>query len=150
MRFQSGPGYCGAAAIVNALRCFGERVREETVAKHAGTTREHGTQEHGIKQALERFECSFEDIIETRYATAQEKLVEHLTQGRPVIMLVESGNHWVTAVGLLGNRVIIYDSQNYAWNKAENGVHIVELGTSLREFWLPYEGKRQAIVVKRD
>lgn len=149
MRYQSGPGFCGAAVVVNALRCFGERVKEEQAAKYAGTTREQGTSQHGIKQALERYECTHEEIDERRYANAEARLSGYLRDGHPVILLVESGNHWVTAVGLLGNSVVIYDPQNYAWNKAENGVHIIALGPNLRDFWLAFEGKRYGIAVKR-
>jgi len=151
MRFQSGPGYCGAAAIVNALRCFGERIPENRVAAHAKTTVQ-GTDEHGIKACLEHFGYSYEDISEIKYVKAEKQLITHLShpKPRPIIMLAESGNHWVTAVGMLGDSVIIFDSQNYAWNHAENGVHVIKAGKNLRGFWLPYENKRYAIVVKRN
>lgn len=150
MRFQSAPSQCGPAAVVNALRCYGDRQREDRVAKYAGTTRDLGTSEGGIQQSISAFDYSHETIEERKYATAEKLLVLHLHRGNPVIILAEAGDHWVTAIGLLGQRVIIADSQNYAWNKAENGIHVIELGDNFREFWLPYNGKRFGIVVKRE
>lgn len=148
MRYQSGPGFCGAAAIVNALRCYGVRVREDVAARHAGTTKEHGTQEHGVKQSLERLGFAHSEINERRYANAEGLLLASITRGHPVIILAEEGEHWVTAVGMIGPRVIVADPQNYKWNHSENGVHLFEIGDSLRRFWRPYQMKRYGIVVK--
>jgi len=149
VKFQSGPGFCGAASVVNALRALGIKARQDQVAQYAGTTAALGTSEHGIKQALERFGCSHQEVSERKYAAAEERLRQHLGNGiGPAILLAESGNHWVTAIGMLGQtRVIVFDSQLYTWNKAENGVHVVQFGEQLRRYWLPYAGKRYALLV---
>lgn len=146
MRFQSGPGYCGPAAVVNALRCFGIRAKEAPVATHAGCTAKDGSTEHGLRQALERYGCAHGTIDEKRYAAAEDLLVAHLKTG-PAILLVEGGEHWVCAIGTLGPRVICFDAQNYKWNKAENGVHVHETGAALRRYWDAFNGKRYAILV---
>lgn len=149
MRFQSGPGKCGSTAIVNALRCYGERVREDVVARHAGTDVRFGTQPGGIDQCLERLGYKTEHIVERSYAEAEKQLLSYLRRGVPVILLVESGEHWTVAVGGLGSKVIVFDGQNYAWNKAENGVHVIETGKNLRRYWDAFEGKRTGIAVLR-
>lgn len=148
MRLQSRPWYCGAAAVVNALRCYGVRVREQVVAKHGGVSKEHGIQEHGIKQSLERLGYGWEEISERRYANAEGLLLAALRRGHAVIVLVEEGGHWVVATGLLGDRVTVFDSQTGAWNRRENGVHVLQAGAQLRRYWTACGGQRYGIVVK--
>jgi hypothetical protein len=149
MRFQGGPQFCSSAAVVNALRCYGVKVREDIVATHAGTTAKHGASEHGIKQALERLDFSWTEILERKYSDAEENLFEFLNRGVPVILLVEAGEHWVTSIGVLGKRVVIFDGQNYAFNRKENGCHVYSRGEQLRRYWEPFEGKRYGIAVGR-
>lgn len=145
MRYQTAPNRCGPAAVINALRAMGLKVREEQAAQYAGTIPD-GTNEFGIMAALERYGCPFQPISERKYALAEAALFNHLRHG-PVLVLAEAGDHWVTAIGLMGDRVVIFDSQNRAFNRAENGVHMIQKGEQLRRYWLPCESKRYAILV---
>jgi ABC-type bacteriocin/lantibiotic exporter with double-glycine peptidase domain len=147
MRFQGTPQSCSSASIVNALRCYGTKVREDLIAVHAGTTAKHGASEHGIKQALERLDYTWADILERKYATAEALLFSYLNKGIPVILLVEAGDHWVTAIGALGNKAVIFDSQVDAPNRRENGCHIYSAGEQLRRYWEPFESKRYGLAV---
>lgn len=148
MRFQSGSGFCGPAAVANVLRALGIKATEAQVAQHTGTTAGLGTTENGLKQGIERFGCSHEELNERKYATAENRLLEHLKNG-PALLLAESGDHWVAVIGTLADRVVIFDSQLYAFNRKENGVHLIQTGNQLRRYWLPFEGKRYAILVSK-
>ena len=134
---------------MNALRALGLKVREEQAAQYAGTTPGLGTGEFGIRQALDRFGCKTTELSERKYAKAEEALFNHLKHG-PSIILAEGGDHWIAVIGTLGDRIIIFDSQNRAFNRKENGVHVLERGEQLRRFWLPFENKRYAILITKD
>lgn len=64
--------YCGPAVLKMVLQYYGIEKPEEELAKLAGTTKELGTDDNGLKQVLESFgltviiknESSFEDIQE--------------------------------------------------------------------------------------
>lgn len=146
MRYQAKPGWCGAAAAANALRCLGTKVRQDVIARHAGTTVADGTTEHGLRQAIERMGHATAEIRERKYATALAQLQAHLRTG-PALLLVEGGGHWVTAIGTApGGRVVVFDPQLAPWNKAECGVHVLG-GDALRRAWDACEGVRYAILV---
>lgn len=148
MRLQSGPGFCGPAAVANVLRALGIKATETQVAVHTGTTAGAGTTENGLKQALERFGCAYEELDERKYATAEARLVEHLAIG-PALLLAEAGDHWVAVIGAGYGRIVVFDSQLYAFNRKEQGVHVIQTGNSLRRYWLPCESKRYAILVSK-
>ena len=48
-------------------------------------------------------------LREVRTDVAILRLVASLRAGRPIIMCVDKYEHWVSAVGLLGERVIVID-----------------------------------------
>lgn len=146
MRFQSGAGYCGPAAVVNALQALGIRVREDHVAQHAGTTPGLGTTEHGLIQAILRSGCEAEYFEERKYSVAEGKLLAHLKRGSSII-LTESGDHWEAVIGRVADRIVLFDSQLGRWNRARNGVHVLALGKQLRRYWEPFGGKRCGILI---
>lgn len=49
-------------------------------------------------------------IEESRRMVAELLLYHALRNGRPVVLLVDKGEHWVVAVGLLGHRCLVADS----------------------------------------
>ncbi len=130
MRFQSGPGFCGPAAIVNAFRCLGRKLAEAPIGAACGCTRDEGAPPDKLVEAIRGF-----GFGATKFETADRKaawgwLTETLRSGKPVILLVMNFGHYVTASGVLGNRINIVDSTNVKRNKAENGTHVL----SKREF----------------
>lgn len=147
MKFQKKPGWCGPAAIANALRVLGHRVPQERIAKYAGTTIKDGTSEHGLKQALDRLGYGWSDLSERRYAAAEAALMLHLHYG-PAILLTETGNHWETALGMgPSGRIIIFDPQNLKFNTSENGLHVVSQGRQMRWYWTEWATRRYALLV---
>lgn len=144
MKYQSTPYSCGAAAVVNALRCLGKKVSERVVQKVAFTTPD-GTDEHGIIAALRSlgfdgtaFSGNFDDAF--------SELESELSEGYPVILCTWDMQHWVTAMGKLGRdpgngtRIVIFDPSRSKTNKAENGVKVLTK-KQLRKSWKSREGK---------
>ena len=64
MRYQQRPYSCGAAAVVNALRCYGKRIPEKLVRSRAGTTKKDGTQEEPMNMASQRMSISYQLKLE--------------------------------------------------------------------------------------
>jgi ABC-type bacteriocin/lantibiotic exporter with double-glycine peptidase domain len=123
MRLQRGPGTCGAAVIVNCLRVFGKKIPQKRIENLAGTTPELGTNEDGILTALAALSYVGHPFQEKSKNKAIEWLDEILQQG-PVILSVDSANHWVAVIGKTVDRYIVIDSTNTQKNLKENGIHM--------------------------
>lgn len=149
MKFQPGPGYCAPAAIQNAARALGLKVKVDRIAKYAGTTAAEGTTQHGVKQAIERLKLSHIDISEPDLVAAADVLYGHVLNGGSAIILTERGNHWETVIGVIGSGFVVFDPQNLTRNKEENGVHVVPR-EELADYWTPFEGFHYAILVRRE
>jgi ABC-type bacteriocin/lantibiotic exporter with double-glycine peptidase domain len=149
MKLQRSRYTCGILAVVNAARALGVKVSERSVRAHSGTTKKDGTTEHGIKNALERLGFTPEDLRAPK-DEAHEALLHHLREGAAVILSVEEGRHWATAIGAIGVRIVTFDSWNAAWNRKECGVDVINAKQLLR-WWTPdRDGLRYGIVVRRD
>lgn len=136
MRFQDAPGTCGAAAVVNACRAFSIRVPERSVRKLAGTDGD-GTDQQGIIFALRSLGLSAEEYRGTRRSPSWQWLHGALLHGRVIILCMDNWQHWTTAIGSLGDRVILIDSTNTKANRAENGVHVLSRDRLLRRWGCP-------------
>jgi hypothetical protein len=128
-------GYsCAAAVGANLIRAVtGRRVRVAEVAKHAGVTPQHGASEHGLKQALERFGLAHAELI-APFPEAYEILRAHLEGGNPAALLVEVGDHWTAALGVLGARTVVLDGQPSARRGDESGLQLYAKD-QLRRHW---------------
>lgn len=128
MRFQRTKYSCGPVAIVNAARVFGDKLTEKAVSAHTGTTKKDGTGAFGIHQGLERIGYKFTEHSFVSREEAWSALHDSLTEGSPVILSADVHSHWVVAVGLVGERVILIDSEQVPRNKKENGVWVLTQG----------------------
>lgn len=147
MRYQHAPGMCGPAAIFNCLSAMTTEdvPSPRTIAKHAGTTVEEGTTEHGIRQGIER--CGWgHQVLQAGFEDAFRGLHAHVLGGGTAVVLTEAGDHWEAVVGVLGSRVVILNSDRTDANKAVNGVYILT-PRQLRRYWEPYKGQRFAVLV---
>jgi ABC-type bacteriocin/lantibiotic exporter with double-glycine peptidase domain len=127
MKYQAEPYSCGAAAVVNALRCLGHRVSEVTVRSWAGTDPDHGTDEVGIRAAIHWLGYIGSDFELTQRRRAMNKLRGALAVGSPVIISTQNAQHWVTVAAALdcGKRFLVIDPVNTAKNLGENGIHVL-------------------------
>ncbi len=123
MKFQALPYSCGAAAVVNALRCLGKKVSETRVRALAGTTEADGTPPSGIREAIVALGYEAADFEFTSRRQAVKKLEKALAEGNPVIICTQNWQHWITVVaGLDGfRRFLVADPANTVKNLAENG-----------------------------
>lgn len=129
MKLQKNTYSCGIFATINALRALGIKVTERRVKAHTGTTKAQGTNQWGILSALERLEDVGIIAKEHRFDTEDEAwqtLCDLISNGSTAIIAVYKENHWVTAVGINGDRVILCDSDYGKRNKRENGVWIFD------------------------
>lgn len=109
MEFQERNYTCGPAAVRAALYFLGHNVQEATVRKWAKTTPKDGTDEKGILRALNHYGHKGVEYQSPASRKSFQWLKENISKGHPVLLCVDSWNHWVSAVGLFGSEVIIFD-----------------------------------------
>jgi ABC-type bacteriocin/lantibiotic exporter with double-glycine peptidase domain len=110
MRLQSTSFTCGPVAVVNAIAALDDtEFAEEVVRELAGTTATHGTNPRQIRQAIKKLGYTTEKFDAPSHL-AWRLLRGYLAEGIPVIMSVDKDSHWITAVGLIGERVLLADS----------------------------------------
>lgn len=111
---QDNQANCGPFALKNALTALGIERSAEELEKACGTTATNGTPTKGIYKAASKIDgCMPVLLREKRTDIALMRLAEALRRGRPVVIswCSESpGDHWVAAVGVLGERYLIADS----------------------------------------
>lgn len=139
MRYQSRPWSCGPAALVNAARALGRRVTEGRVRRLSGSTETVGTDEHGLMVAARELGFSAVPHHSRDAATSWAFVRSNVLDGRPCLLCVDTWGHWVTAVGIVGDRVILIDPANTVKNMAELGVHTMRRSALSRRWRHPRE-----------
>lgn len=118
-----------------ATRALGFPVGQTKLAKLAGTDVVHSTDEVGIKRAL--LACGFvpEAFSGNISLSAKNWLAVKLRLGYPVILCVGKlrWEHWVCAVGMLGNRYLVFDPARYEY-RVHSGVQFYTW-KRLAELW---------------
>lgn len=114
MRQQDSESNCGVYAVRNALFAMGIERTAAELEKVLGTTATDGTNIRRMLKYLATVEnCDPVRIKEKRSDVALLKLEHALRAGRPVIIswtTEDPGDHWVAAVGMLGELFLIADS----------------------------------------
>lgn len=150
MKLQRAPYLCGPLSVVNAARALGVRLTEREVRVHTGTTKKDGTNQYGIQSALEKLGFTFNEIKSRDREIAFNDLYGFLKSGYAVILSVEDCRHWAAAIGVIGQRVVTFDSWNSAANKSECGVDVVDRKQMFR-WWTPdADGNYYAIVFHKE
>jgi ABC-type bacteriocin/lantibiotic exporter with double-glycine peptidase domain len=127
---------------------MGKKVSEKQFRSHAATHEEWGTQEHGIKQALERLGFNYEEVNEGKEGVAVQSITDAVLGGFPVVLCVSRGQHWISLIGMVGKNFVTFDSIDTKTNRSENGVHVYSKKQLLRR-WTKYKDKHYAIIVKK-
>jgi len=150
MRYQKDTYSCGAAAVVNALRCFGNKVSERNVRVFSSTTEENGTDHHGIVAALRGLGFDGEEF-ETESKTDAIALLKGNLKKGPVILCTMNFQHWVVVAGMVGDwedSYIVVDSTRTIENKKENGTQVLTKKQLLKT-WQTRGGKLFGIACKK-
>lgn len=146
MKIQQKNHDCGPFAILNALLAIGKRTSLREIKRHTATT-EDGTNEHGLQNCVERLGLVATEFTASK-TEAYQIVKDNVSVGRPVILCVEAYRHWVAAVGVIGNRIIVMDSWNSMANKAECGINVCNKNQLLRWWLTPNEGYYGIIISK--
>ena len=133
MKFQQLPYSCGPASIINALRCFGIRKAEKTIRKTSNTNTKNGTSEEDMIRVLTNLGFRVNKHEQGQYAKAWKWLHNKLKDGNPVIISVRNWSHYVAAIGIIGDKIIIADPDGSS-TKSENGVLVLNK-RRLKKFW---------------
>jgi ABC-type bacteriocin/lantibiotic exporter with double-glycine peptidase domain len=110
---------------MNAARAMGIHLTRRKIAKFSNTTLE-GTTEQGIKNALRNLDFKIKELTGSGdYGLFLRKVDLSLKKNRPIILCVDKYAHWVTIIGKIGEKYIVFDSSYEKKNKKLNGVHIL-------------------------
>ena len=100
---------CGPKSLLNACTVAGIDLDEETVDIACAAHPIHGCDEGKLLRACDILEIQAEGRETVDPDEAYEWLSGCMVLGFPVILCVEDFEHWVTAVGMLGNSILIAD-----------------------------------------
>jgi ABC-type bacteriocin/lantibiotic exporter with double-glycine peptidase domain len=106
---QSGLHDCGAVATSNALQAIGIASTPEAVRELAGTTGD-GTGAAGLKTAARKLGADVALISTRDPSLAHDALRGALHAGASAVLLVDDSDHWVSAIGVNGSRILVFDS----------------------------------------
>lgn len=114
MRLQDSQANCGPYALKNGLAAMGIERSAEELEKACKTSATNGTSTNNIVKAAKAIEgCHPVKVTESRADVALLKLSYAVTSGRAVVISwcsQDPGDHWVAAVGKLGDRYLIADA----------------------------------------
>lgn len=124
VRYQGESWSCGPASVVNACRSFGIKLDERRIRSLAGTSI-RGTDDFEMIAAIRALGLTASPSHTRDAKSAWAFLRSNLISGRPVILCINQWDHWVSAVGLIGNSIVLVDPARTVRNKAENGVSVL-------------------------
>lgn len=124
---QDSQANCGPFALRNALQAIGIDRSADELEKACGTTATKGTSVRGVFKAATKIEgCSPAVLRERRIDVAMLKLEYAVRRGRPVLLTVDSGSHWIAVVGKLGERFLVADSADAELVLSYDGAQLEE------------------------
>ncbi|MDO8495352.1 MAG: cysteine peptidase family C39 domain-containing protein [bacterium] len=145
MRLQKSNFDCGPTALINALKCFGENYSIEEMIHICKTSRARGTSSRKLKLAIKKVGFKKEAFDTKDKKTALAKLFVAL-YSYPIILCVDHDDHWVTALALQGERIVIFDPGDNYRNRRENGCHVLSKRQLLKRWKSPH-GKYYGLIV---
>ena len=120
---QDSQANCGPVSVANALKSLGINRAVEELETLLGTSATEGTSTLKMLRGLVKIDGLLVRLItESRSEIAHLRLDAALRSGRPCVVCVDSGSHYVCAIGRLGTgRIIVADSADtelvlsYTW-----------------------------------
>jgi hypothetical protein len=108
---QPNSWQCGPFALKHGLLAYGIFAHEDVLAQIAGSTEALGTDEKQLEHAAQTQGCR---LLLERYHwahLARRVLARHLAKRIPVLLCVDTWDHWVTAVAADREHVVVLDSR---------------------------------------
>lgn len=106
---QDTAANCGPASLSNALQALGvirTQAECETLCKTSGTD---GTTIRGLQGAIKSLGRTPRPINERRFDVAWCFLRGWLQVGNSAVLCVDNSEHWIAAIGVIGERMLIAD-----------------------------------------
>jgi len=107
---QPNKWQCGPFALKYALVMLGVFASEKSISKIAGSNWWNGTDEIGLEDAAEEYDCRFKYFRREVGKDAIKVLTQHLKRGFPCILSVDNWGHWITIVTYQQGKFILIDS----------------------------------------
>jgi predicted double-glycine peptidase len=116
---QSTQYTCGPCAIVNALAALGVEESERELMRMAEACPVEGTNARKMLRTLRWLGYTPVSLSpkgrgrgagQDRHSVAWQALRDALASGYPAVLSVDRDEHWVAAVGVVGERVLVADS----------------------------------------
>lgn len=101
---------CGPFALKYALVMLGVFAGEKSIARIAGSTWWHGTDEIGLSIAAKYYDCRLKYFRREIGEDAIKVLIQHLKRGYPCILSVDKWGHWITVTNWQQGKFIFIDS----------------------------------------
>ena len=137
MDLQQHPYSCGAAALRSILYVMGKSVMEKTIRRVAGTT-EEGTDEDGLKRAIEHYRLRHRKFEKTNIHEAVKGLKSELRRGNAMLLAVDKQDHWVSVIGILGKKILVFDPANWEGRKKKlRGLRMYKISEFLPRWGYP-------------
>ena len=113
MRAQDHQYNCGPNALHNALAALGVRRSARELEVVCGTTAQDGTSQTRLVEAARAIRGTKPWVLESGMpAPAIAMLRDALHRGRPAVLAVDRDEHYIAAIGMLGDRVLVADGAN--------------------------------------
>lgn len=111
MILQDTLASCGTTALSNAIAALGwTQLPPDAVFELTGCTEVRGTMAAGIKRAATKLQLRVGVVSDNDGLKAWYALRGRLAAGHAAVLVVDDGEHWVAAIGMLGDRVVLVDS----------------------------------------
>jgi hypothetical protein len=107
---QPNSWQCGPFALKHGLLSVGVFAHEEELTRIAASSTEHGTDERQLARTARVFGCELPVVRRGSAGGARDELATHLARGTPVLLCVDNWEHWITAVAMHDDRVVVFDS----------------------------------------
>jgi len=122
MPYQLNSSCCSAAAMQLALNILGVRVGQHKLVRIIanGGDSFDGANEQDVLQALGRIGCTVE-VFEGHSRQEARKWLLRWAPRAPLMLCVDSWEHWVTVAGACGKKLWLFDPDPGPWNTAQNG-----------------------------
>lgn len=101
---------CGPFALKYALVMLGRFVDEQNIARVAGSTWWHGTDEIGLAKAAKKYDCKMKYFRREVGKDGTKALISQLKKGYPCILSVDNWEHWFTVVNYQQGKFVVVDS----------------------------------------
>lgn len=132
MAYQAKESWCCPSALQSALEIHGVRVGQSGLADLLGTDQD-GTDETDLIRALDVLGCQWHELDTDDRGTAREWLTRFAPVA-PLLLCVDSYNHWVTVAGVCGPRMWLLDPSPEPYNLAGLGRWALTTGGVLKRW----------------